>query len=177
MLPMKHKGFTLVELLVTLTIIILLMAVGFYVFNEARIKARDTKRKTDLSEIARVLELYYHTNKVYPGTAGTWHSSLGAAPWISGLVPNLIQSLPIDPSQSSFFRYVYISLAQSSVDPGIPFCPNLSNGQFFILAALLESSADKDTIGVKVVRDCNGNTVNSHSPLSSSPNWFVLTTP
>lgn len=174
---MKHKGFTLVELLVTLTIIILLMGVGFYVFNEARIKARDTKRKTDIAAIARTLELYYQINKVYPGTAGTWYSSLGADPWIPGLTPNIIQSLPLDPSQSSTFRYIYLSLSQTSSDPAIPTCPNLSDGQFYILAAQLESSADKDTMAVKIVRDCNGNNVSSISPLSSSPNWFVLTTP
>lgn len=174
---LPRGGFTLIELLVTLVIIAILLGIGLFLFNDARVIARDTKRKTDLSVIARVLELYYQSNKVYPGTAGTWYSSLGAEPWIAGLVPNIIQSLPLDPSQSSTFRYIYLSLPQTSSDPAIPTCPNLSNGQFFILAAQLESSTDKDTIGVKIVRDCNGNNVSSFSPLSSSPNWYVLTTP
>lgn len=157
-----------------MTIIITLSSIGIFVFSQARLSGKDTKRKTDLAEIAQALELYYQANRVYPGTAGTWYSSLNAEPWLPNLAPNFINVLPLDPVQNSTYRYVYLSVSPTS---GSPACPNLSNGQFFILGALLETPGDKDSIGVKVVKDCNGASVATYSPFNSSPNWFVLTTP
>lgn len=174
------RGFTLIELLVTMVIITILAGIGFYLFSEAKATGRDSKRKTDLTYIANALELYYQANRVYPGTAGVWYSSLGADPWIAGtpnLVPNYINALPKDPIQSSTYRYVYLSLPQTFGDPDIPSCPTLSNGQYFILGAYLESRSDKDSIGTKVVKECKGNPVKTYLPFNSSNNWYVLTTP
>lgn len=173
------RGFTLIEVLITLAITMILLGIGFSMFGSARATARDAKRKKDLSDIAQALELYYQKNRLYPGIAGTWYSSLSLDPWITStpaLVPNSINALPKDPVQSSTYRYVYISLPQTSVDPNIPSCPALSNGQYFILGALLES-ADRESIGTKVVKECRGNPVNTYPPLNSSNSWYVLTTP
>ena len=49
-------GFTLVELLVVVSIIALLTTIGMVVFTDAQIKARDARRKLDLSAMAGALE-------------------------------------------------------------------------------------------------------------------------
>jgi len=51
-------GFTLIELLVVISIISLLSSVVLVSLDEARAKARDTLRITQLNEIANALELY-----------------------------------------------------------------------------------------------------------------------
>src|SRR5437016_6209270 len=52
------KGFTLVELLIVITIIAILSGVGLTFFQQAQAKVRDTKRKEDLRNLGNALELY-----------------------------------------------------------------------------------------------------------------------
>lgn len=54
--PKGKKGFTLVELLVVISIIAILSAVGFTVFQDARTKALAAKAKADLNSIKKAYE-------------------------------------------------------------------------------------------------------------------------
>lgn len=60
------RGFTLVELLVTITIIGILTSVGLSTFTSAQKKSRDVRRKNDLASIAKALEVYYNDHNRYP---------------------------------------------------------------------------------------------------------------
>lgn len=63
------KGFTLLELLIVITIIGLLTAVTIGSFQEARAKARDADRMRIVKEIQKALELYYSDQGHYPSFA------------------------------------------------------------------------------------------------------------
>jgi prepilin-type N-terminal cleavage/methylation domain-containing protein len=66
----KNKnGFTLVELLVTIAIIGLLSTLATVSLNSARTKARDAKRKNDMNNIMKVMQVYYTSNDGYPVAA------------------------------------------------------------------------------------------------------------
>lgn len=66
---MKQKGFTLIELLVTMGIIAVLTGMAVFNFNQARARARDVQRKSDLSQLKTSLELYRNDNNgKYPPT-------------------------------------------------------------------------------------------------------------
>lgn len=69
----KKKGFTLVELLVVIAIIGLLSTLAFVSLNNARSKARDAKRVSDVRQIQSALELYYNesTSPSYPAGSGS----------------------------------------------------------------------------------------------------------
>lgn len=86
MLSYKNtKGFSLIELLVVIAIIGLLSTLAVVSLNNARMKARDTRRLGDMKSIKLALDMYYDLNGVYPGgthsygeasaTCGGWDSS------------------------------------------------------------------------------------------------------
>lgn len=62
---MKH-GFTLIELLVVISIIGVLMGIGFMAFKQAQTAGRDAKRKADLEQIKTALELFHEECGKYP---------------------------------------------------------------------------------------------------------------
>lgn len=63
------SGFTLIELLVVLAIIGILSTLAVYSTNVARLKSRDTKRITDISQVQTALELYFADQQGYPVVA------------------------------------------------------------------------------------------------------------
>ena len=65
------NGFTLVELLVVISIIGILSSFAIVSLNSARIKARDALRKGDMAQLRTALNLYYDDNLYYPA-CGTW---------------------------------------------------------------------------------------------------------
>jgi type II secretory pathway pseudopilin PulG len=57
--------------LVVIAIIGFLASIVLVALNGARVKARDAKRKFDLSQIATALELSYDSHGGYPSTGAT----------------------------------------------------------------------------------------------------------
>ncbi len=66
----KRKGFTLIELLVVIAIIGLLATLAVVALNNARQKARDAKRVSDIKQIQTALELYFNDQNDYPAGSG-----------------------------------------------------------------------------------------------------------
>lgn len=65
----QSKGFTLIELLVVIAIIGLLSTLAVVALSNARQKARDAKRVSDVKQIQTALELYFADKNNYPGVA------------------------------------------------------------------------------------------------------------
>lgn len=85
-------GFTLVELLVVITIIAILSVVGITVFTGTQQNARDARRKTDIDAIANALEVHYNS-----GT-GTYPTALDCT-WFAGGT-SASAGCPVDPLNS-----------------------------------------------------------------------------
>jgi len=60
------KGFTLIELLVVVAIMGMLAALAVVALNNARARARDARRISDVKQIQTALELYFLDNNNYP---------------------------------------------------------------------------------------------------------------
>jgi len=106
------KSFTLIEILVVVTIIGLLTATAAVTYTAFLKQSRDAKRKTDLSQLATALEMYRSNNDAYPSTSLGWWgacSSYGSFPdtgatgYVPGLAPVYILKLPHDPRESQSF--------------------------------------------------------------------------
>jgi len=96
----SKTAFTLIEILVVVTIIMLLTATAVVTYSTFLKQSRDAKRKADLGQISAALEMYRSNNVGYPN--GNW-SNLSVL--TSGTI--YIQSLPSDPKSSSY-SYYYI---------------------------------------------------------------------
>ena len=68
------KGFTLVELLVVISIIGILSSFAVVSLNSARQKSRDALRKGDMAQLRTALDMYYDDNFIYP-ECGVWNDS------------------------------------------------------------------------------------------------------
>lgn len=108
-LPKKRTqfGFSLVELMVTIAIIGILIAVIYVSFQESRMSTRDKVRQTTLADLQLAVETYRTQTGFYPaqgcGAAGTWatnDSSLAGlsatvcTDFIRGVVPAYVGALP-----------------------------------------------------------------------------------
>ncbi len=105
------KGFTLIELLVVIAIIGILSAIGLVSLNGARERARDAKRKSDLSQISTALALYYDdNNSAYPAaaTAGLYSAVLSSA-----VAPTYIGNFPAPEQTTGVNSYWYITNSAS----------------------------------------------------------------
>ena len=71
------KGFTLVELLIVVSIIGILASMIITNVTSSRSKADDAKRKSDLNQLKTAMQLYYGDNQGYPGGAGSSINACG----------------------------------------------------------------------------------------------------
>lgn len=90
----NYPGFTLIELMVVIAIIAILATIGFAVYRNAQVTARDGKRVADIQEIQKALEQYYAVN----GSFSTNLTAIGANS-IGSYFQN--SQAPCDPGQSS----------------------------------------------------------------------------
>lgn len=70
------QGFTLIELMVVITIIAILAVIGMALFTNVQATARDAKRKADIDAMAKAMEVNY--------IQGTGYSTTLAASWFAG---------------------------------------------------------------------------------------------
>lgn len=96
----KHnKGFTLIEILIVISIIGVLSSLTLLGLGTFRASGRDVRRVTDLRQITNALELYYAKTGSYPSTIG-WETEILKA---NG---GVIDSLPKDPNDPAT-KYAY----------------------------------------------------------------------
>jgi general secretion pathway protein G len=144
----KARGFTLIELLIVIGLLAVLAGAILAIFNPfGQIqKSQDAKRKNDLAQVQRALELYYQDNGRYPVSTASYQITGAAwgASWGSYMA-----KLPADPTASK--RYVYYS-------------PVASSGQSYFLYANLDRgttdpqacSGGTDCPNVPAAKQCGG---------------------
>lgn len=118
----KSNGFTLIEILVVATIMIVLTAIGIASFSAANQNARDAKRKADLETLRQAMVLYktQSSTGVYP--QGSYDAITGT----SGLTPStgtqfLTPPVPRNPPNNAAY------LVTNSTSSSFCFCALMDN--------------------------------------------------
>ena len=123
----RSKGFTIVELLIAVSIVIIIATIVSFIINPQRIfqLARDNQRKLDLNQISQALGRYAVDKDSYPLSTSDYQ--IENAPWGSSWQPYL-SKVPQDPLPPQ--TYIY-----------------LSDGTYFQLYAKLEAEDIQKCIG------------------------------
>lgn len=119
-LPMKtrNSGFTLVELLVVMSILGVLMTIAGITFRSSQLKGHDAQRKSELKEVVNALELFYGDYNQYPASVG---GKIAACPYnpathtgspcqwgesaFTDGVTTYHKTIPADPSRGQEYNY------------------------------------------------------------------------
>ncbi len=72
---MKQRGFTLVEIVITVTIMSILLTLAVVNLNSSEANARDAERASDVKTIANHMELYYKNGISLSTTVGRYPST------------------------------------------------------------------------------------------------------
>ena len=137
-------GFTLIEMLVVISIIGILATLVAANLNSARSRARDAERKSDIKNIETALRIYYNDIGSYPANDGSnqmkacdpgGNSSCSwGSEWNIGTTVYM-QTLPKDPlSPNQDYRYS----RGSQSDP--------TDSDSYILQACLENKSDTNGV-------------------------------
>lgn len=108
-------GFTLVELLVAISILVIVAGIGLLIINPVKLQreTRDKIRKNDLATMARAIEAYKAAEGSYPNTGGILWTHCSGIPWAAGkglsgsdgyipnLAPDYLKELPRDPKRGA----------------------------------------------------------------------------
>ena len=95
----KSHGFSLIELLTSITLISILVIISYLVFPKLINKAIDSRRKTDLNKIKNVLEMYYNYENRYPDELPECGQPLSFGNQV------LLPSFPCDPVTGQPYYY------------------------------------------------------------------------
>lgn len=126
----KRDGFTLIEVLVVVTLLSILATFSIANYSQIQKQGRDSRRKTDLSQVKAALELYYSVNNSYASAAGIYGLPWGSI--FSDAKGTYMKQLPTDPLKNSVAPYCYV--------------PNGIPPTSYYLYAKLENANDKDLL-------------------------------
>jgi len=120
----KNKGFTLFELLVSISIIGILTALASVAFSGAQKKARDARRVQDIKAIQTAAEQYYSQSPTYSyptsyTTGAVWTPVAGGTA--------VLESYPSDPKGATYGSYNCIAAFGCAGGSGYCVCANTEN--------------------------------------------------
>jgi general secretion pathway protein G len=102
-----QRGFSLLEVLVSISIIVMIASVLLAGFSAAREKAQDSQRITELRQLKFALELYHNDHGHYPRESEGANGKIGEGAGVDAMLEGYMRSIPIDPAGPGHPLYYY----------------------------------------------------------------------
>jgi prepilin-type N-terminal cleavage/methylation domain-containing protein len=135
----KLKSFTLIELLIVITIIGILAVALVPRISQGPARARDVQRKADLQQVATAMELYYADHGEYPNSGVPSYNCIGESDWIDSAIGDYME-VPTDPNSGNTYctgeNYYYYR--------AFPYSDSGSTANSYIIVAQMENGATTD---------------------------------
>jgi len=152
----KNKGFTLIELLVSMGIMAVLTGLAVFNFNQSRVRARDVRRKSDVSQLQKAMEVYRNDNNQYPAYDANFNN-------VQTVLKNAgyIKDIFHDPRESEWVGYSYK--------------PENSNKIYYLMTCLENTADTTKTTDLAQCQKFSGDT--GTCECSSGGVMYILTQP
>ncbi len=160
---MQKNGFTMIELLVVIVILGILSVVGLGSFSAAQMKARDSRRKTDIRAISDALEVYYNDFGRYPSSDGNGGIMGCGVDAVQACSPGTIW-------QNSTNGTTYMVQIPQDPSGGKYYYMTTPTGTYFQIYAHLENTKDRD-----VPQDPSGTALEYVNPDAEQGNAACIT--
>lgn len=173
------RGFTLVELLIAISIVVVIATVGIVTYSSTQRISRISKRAQDLQAIANAIELYKVSTGHYPiqATGNCVGTNLGSV--TPAFTPTYMPTIPADPldagnaSGTNCYRYrsdgtglEYKLYTNASITGGS--LPEMSTSDFKQQPSLIDPARDGGAVADCIV-DTSSNTITAWA-IYSGPN-------
>jgi len=152
----RTKGFTLIEILVVITILALLIVIGAISYSSVNKKSRDARRKSDIEQFRSALEMYRADKGYYPSGAESFTplSLINSGPAKTLYYSEYITSLPSDPKDNATYPYQLLMTDRRGVSP------NWHYYGYCLIAYMEESENGVNNCGVTLPTPSGGNQYN-----------------
>lgn len=174
MFTATRRGFTLVELIVTIAIIAVLTTIAVVSFNSSRAKARDVARVSSVNQVMAALQLYRNDNKQYPTVVATGEAiKTASTTYLSAMPANVSPKTDGDCPNKDYLYEATPSGYQ------LTFCLGQDTGKFK-KGVNVCINGDCASGGQLTVQDSDGNiydTVSVGSQLWLAQNLYTKTKP
>jgi prepilin-type N-terminal cleavage/methylation domain-containing protein len=131
----KKKGFTLLELLVAITVILILASIGMYLYQRSLAYAKETVCKTNLRALEYSVEMYVSENDAFPASLGqlkleylqkAYAKAMEDRDWVKRVCFFLVR---LDASDHAYAQFLtYENLKNYGASQAIFHCPADPNG-------------------------------------------------
>lgn len=160
---MNKKAFTLIELLIVIVILGVLAVMITGNFFTSLKKGRDARRKADLEQTQRALEMYYEDKKAYPLTAALVFGASLSDP-VSGKV--YMQKVANDPISGQSYQYISADGTNyklfACLENNLQMLPYISSG--YTISTMTSCGPCQDSTGAPVTNCVWGVSSSNISP-------------
>lgn len=103
----SQRGFSLLEVMVSISIIVMLASVLLASWSSAREKAQDSRRITELQQLKFALELYHNDHGHYPRESEGANGKIGEGAGVDTMLAPYLSAIPVDPAGPNNPTYYY----------------------------------------------------------------------
>ena len=165
-MSVSRKGFSLIELLIVITIIGILAVAFLPSITTGPSRARDVQRIADMSDIALALELYYQDVGAFPSQTGLLNpaQATSAADELASYFDN--SAVPTDPQTST---------ANIVASPtGFYYYKVCNSNQGYVIVANPENAKTTDNYFNHTAESTLCTAPTLAPPVTAEPNYYIL---